>query len=155
MYGLKGKKSMQYMESINKYRPKRFFSSSKQWSDHSYDHAPRGTRNNSSSLNGLNIQTHAHIHTCTHTYTHTPTQTHIHAHIHTYTHTPTQTHIHAHIHTYMHTYTLCGELSWWGVVLVGFELSWWGMVLVRHCPSGELSWRGVVLVGSHPGGELS
>ena len=40
------------------------------------------------------------------------------------------------------------------VVLVG-ELSWWGVVLVGSHPGGELSWWGVVLVGSHPGGELS
>ena len=36
------------------------------------------------------------------------------------------------------------------------ELSWWGIVLVGNCPiSGELFWCGVVLVGSRPGGELS
>ena len=74
-----------------------------------------------------------------------------------------------------------GELSWWGIVLVGscpselskrvfvlvgvflvscpggdlsqWELSWWGIVLVGNCPSGELFWWGFVLVGSCPSGE--
>ena len=32
-----------------------------------------------------------------------------------------------------------GELSWWGIFLVGNELSWWGIVLVGNCPGGELS----------------
>ena len=30
------------------------------------------------------------------------------------------------------------------------ELSWWGVVLVGSCPGG-----GIVLVGNYPGGELS
>ena len=68
-----------------------------------------------------------------------------------------------------------GNLFWWGmskweVVLVGGELSWWGVVLVGSCPGGELSqwefvlvgnvqvelsrWE-VVLVGNHRNGELS
>ena len=37
----------------------------------------------------------------------------------------------------------------------GGELSWWGIVLVGSCPVGEVSWSGVVLVGTCPGGELS
>ena len=56
-----------------------------------------------------------------------------------------------------------GDLSWWGVVLVG-------VVMVRSCPSGALSGReftggccpsggcpivGVVLVRNCPNGELS
>ena len=41
-----------------------------------------------------------------------------------------------------------GELSWWGIVLVGN----WGVVLVGNCASGELSWRGIVLVGKCPRG---
>ena len=35
------------------------------------------------------------------------------------------------------------------------ELSWWGIILVGSCPGGELSLWGVVLVGNRPSGELS
>ena len=42
-----------------------------------------------------------------------------------------------------------GDLSWWGVVLVG------SCPGLGSCPSGELSWWEIVLVGSCPGGELS
>ena len=55
-----------------------------------------------------------------------------------------------------------GELSWWGVVLVGNSpgggrellLSWWGIFLVGSCPGGQQSQWGVVLVGSSASGEL-
>ena len=37
----------------------------------------------------------------------------------------------------------------------GGELSWWGVVLVGSHPGGEHSWLGIVLVGNYPGGESS
>ena len=37
----------------------------------------------------------------------------------------------------------------------GGELSWWGVVLVGNCPGGELSLWQIVPVGDCPGGELS
>ena len=41
-----------------------------------------------------------------------------------------------------------GEVSRWGIVLVG-------IVLLGNCPVGEVAWWGVVLVGTCPDGEFS